>query len=136
MTSYKLTKYNSDNILGWTEEDFADVICDIANLQIANDIRLHPVIAKVYLDESQEWYKRRLNRGTDKMILAKKITKLNNGIKIVESVIFEKRKDKEKYFYCVNMYNGKYIIGSNDSEIITKQKAEELVSRLNKKVLQ
>lgn len=136
MTSYKLTKYDSDNILGWTEEDFADVICDMANLQIANDIRLHPVIAKVYLDESQEWYKRRLNRGTDKMILAKKITKLNNGIEIVESVIFEKRKDKEKYFYCANMYNGKYIIGSNDSEIITKQKAEELVSRLNKKVMQ
>lgn len=39
--SHKLTKYNKNNILGWSESDFRDVQCQLINTKIMAEIRTY-----------------------------------------------------------------------------------------------
>ena len=47
----KLTKYNKDNILGWTEEDFEDVIYDFVQCNRLSINACNPCIDKHYISD-------------------------------------------------------------------------------------
>ena len=60
MKKERLTKFNADNPLGWSEADFRDVICNMCNIKIANFEPLTPLLNVYYLENSCDWYKDKL----------------------------------------------------------------------------
>lgn len=60
MASHKLTTYNKDNILGWSESDFRDVQCQLINVKILAGNPLTPKEMRFYLNESDTWHKERI----------------------------------------------------------------------------
>lgn len=72
MRKEKLTPYNSDNPLGWSESDFRDVICTMCNIKFLTGEPLTPLMNCFYLQESDQWKKERL----DKMIKQKNINEI------------------------------------------------------------
>lgn len=64
------------------------------------------------------------------MILAKKRTKLSNGITAIEKVTQYQYKDKISYFYYADLNRGSINICGNGSEKISEEKAMQLVKEL------
>ena len=60
MKKEKLVKYSADNPLGWSEEDFRDVICQMVNIRILTGDYITPLLNCYYLNEADEWYTKRL----------------------------------------------------------------------------
>ena len=58
----KVTKYNKDNILGWSEEDFTDMICEMTNVQILTGQPVHPINIVNYMEYYQDWQRRKLEK--------------------------------------------------------------------------
>lgn len=56
----KLTKYNADNPLGWSESDFRDVICTMVQIKFLTGEPLTPLMNCYYMNESDEWKRERL----------------------------------------------------------------------------
>ena len=61
MKKEKLTKYSSDNPLGWSESDFRDVICTMVNIRILTGDYITPLLNCYYLNESDQWNKERFD---------------------------------------------------------------------------
>ena len=59
-----LTPYSPDNPLGWTEEEFRDVICTMCNIKILTGEPLTPLLNCYYINESEQWKRDKL--GLDK----------------------------------------------------------------------
>ncbi len=57
----KPTKFNTNNILGWSESDFNDVICEMVNIRKGHNLPVPPVLEKTYCSVSYEWLMRRYN---------------------------------------------------------------------------
>lgn len=51
--------YVSDNVLGWSEEEFDDLICEMVNVQVSNNIRVHPSNQQVYFNHGHNWLMKR-----------------------------------------------------------------------------
>lgn len=60
MKKEKLIPYSPDNPLGWTEQDFRDVICQMVNIRILTGDYITPMLNCYYLNESQQWQRERL----------------------------------------------------------------------------
>lgn len=60
MKREKLVKYSTDNPLGWTEEEFRDVICRMVNIRILSGDYISPMLNCYYLNNADDWYKYRL----------------------------------------------------------------------------
>ena len=54
------TEYSPDNILGWSEADFRDVICSMINVRISLNQPLTPSLTKYYHNESATWHREKL----------------------------------------------------------------------------
>ena len=52
-------KFCKDNILGWSEEDFIEVVCEMANVRIRNNLPLTPFLNKTYLNNCDEYWFRK-----------------------------------------------------------------------------
>lgn len=67
------------------------------------------------------------------MILAKRTIKLCGKYKVVESVDKCVYSDKiPRYFYCVDLYQGRKHVGGNDTEKITEKTAKDLIEQIKK----
>lgn len=79
----KRLKFDKDNILGWTEEEFNDLICEMVNLQITNNIRVHPANQRVYFDHGRVWLNKRWGIDKEQMrkeLLQEQIDKLQKEL--------------------------------------------------------
>lgn len=56
----KVTNYNPDNILGWSESDFRDVICSMCNVKFLTGEPLTPLMNCYYMNEGDTWKRERL----------------------------------------------------------------------------
>lgn len=63
--NHKLTKYNKNNILGWSETDFRDVQCQLINTKIMAGNPLTPKEMRFYLSEADDWHKEKLGLTED-----------------------------------------------------------------------
>lgn len=66
MKKQKLTKYNPDNPLGWSESDFRDVICTMVQIKFLTGEPLTPLMSCYYMQESDEWKREKLIQKIDK----------------------------------------------------------------------
>lgn len=64
MQKEKLTQYSSDNPLGWTEEEFRDVICQMVNIRILTGDYITPLLNCYYLNNADDWYKKWILKKT------------------------------------------------------------------------
>ena len=70
----KKIDYNKDNILGWSEEEFIDLQCEMINLKLANNIKCTENEIKLWCNGSgQDWLRKRW--GLDKKNIRKQILK-------------------------------------------------------------
>lgn len=56
----KLTKYNKDNVLEWTEADFEEVIYDLMQCNFLSMNAQSAILNRMYLNCSDNVHKRRL----------------------------------------------------------------------------
>ena len=56
----KLTKYNKDNVLGWSEADFEEVIYDLMQCNFLSINGQSAVLNRMYLNCSDNVHNRRL----------------------------------------------------------------------------
>ena len=61
MKKEKLIEYSPDNPLGWTEEEFRDIICQMVNIRILTGDYITPMLNSYYLNESDQWKKDKLS---------------------------------------------------------------------------
>ena len=82
MKKEKITNYNKDNILGWSEEDFRDVICQMVNVKILSGEPLTPLLNCYYLQENDQWHldKLELTKNSKKHDLERKIKTLKKEL--------------------------------------------------------
>ena len=64
----KLTKYNKDNILGWTEEDFEDIIYDFVQCNRLSINPCNPCIDKHYISDCDKVRRRRMGLTEDVLL--------------------------------------------------------------------
>lgn len=57
----KLTKYNKDNVLGWSEADFEEVIYDLMQCNFLSINGQSAVLNRMYLNCSDNVHNRRLD---------------------------------------------------------------------------
>ena len=64
----KLTKYNKDNILGWTEKDFEDIIYDFVQCNRLSINPCNPCIDKHYISDCDKVRRRRMGLTEDVLL--------------------------------------------------------------------
>lgn len=67
----KKIKYSDDNILGWTEQDFNEVQCDMINVRVKNNLPLTPAQIKLWCSGYGSEYMRK-NLGINTIEIEKK----------------------------------------------------------------
>lgn len=83
MKKEKVTNYNKDNILGWSEADFRDVICSMVNVRFLSGQPLTPLMARTYLNEAETWHKEKLGL-TEEFFKQEEIKRLKEKLKELE----------------------------------------------------
>ena len=89
----KITPYNIDNPLRWTEEDFRDVICTMVNIKFLTGDYITPLLNCYYLNESEQWKRDKL--GLDKQWKKEYLQEQINNLQIELRELDDVRAEKE-----------------------------------------
>ena len=86
MKKEKLIKYSSNNPLGWSEEDFRDVICRMVNIRILTGNYVTPLLNAYYLNESEQWHRDKVGMNKEYEIkqIQGKINMLTEELKLLK----------------------------------------------------